>query len=98
MRLTSHCIQRRDTLRRLIDLAHSEHPSLKTIAATHIKFFIKDFPDLEDDALNAVYDLCEDTVASVCSAPPSTHTLHINPSLGSYKGLCCHRRRVTGAE
>ncbi|KAI0779607.1 hypothetical protein C8Q74DRAFT_1199239 [Fomes fomentarius] len=56
---------RRDTLKRLIDLAHSPHPSLKIIAATNLKLFIKDFPELEDDAINAVYDLCEDTVSSV---------------------------------
>ncbi|TBU48665.1 hypothetical protein BD309DRAFT_1041531 [Dichomitus squalens] len=56
---------RRDTLKRLIDLAHSTHPSLKVIAATNLKLFIKDFPDLEDDAINAVYDLCEDIVPSV---------------------------------
>nr|VWP02470.1 Homocitrate synthase [Ganoderma boninense] len=56
---------RRDTLKRLIDLAHSPHPSLKIIAATHLKLFIRDFSDLEDDAINAVYDLCEDPAAGV---------------------------------
>ncbi|PIL36299.1 hypothetical protein GSI_01962 [Ganoderma sinense ZZ0214-1] len=56
---------RRDTLKRLIDLAHSPHPSLKIIAATHLKLFVRDFSDLEDDAINAVYDLCEDPVAAV---------------------------------
>ena len=33
---------------------------MKTVAAQNIKYFIKDFPELEDDAINAVYDLCED--------------------------------------
>ncbi|KAI0674909.1 hypothetical protein C8Q78DRAFT_964902 [Trametes maxima] len=56
---------RKDTLKRLIDLAHSEHASLKIIAATNLKLFIKDFPELEDEAINAVYDLCEDPVSSV---------------------------------
>ncbi|KAI0829746.1 hypothetical protein BC628DRAFT_1477435 [Trametes gibbosa] len=56
---------RKDTLKRLIDLAHSSHSSLKILAATNIKLFIRDFPDLEDDAINAVYDLCEDPVANV---------------------------------
>ncbi|RPD58686.1 hypothetical protein L227DRAFT_504962 [Lentinus tigrinus ALCF2SS1-6] len=56
---------RRDTLKKLIDLAHSPHPSLKILAATNLKLFIKDFPDLEDDAINAVYDLCEDPVSNV---------------------------------
>ncbi|KAI0769397.1 hypothetical protein BD413DRAFT_83385 [Trametes elegans] len=58
-------VLRKDTLRRLIDLAHSQHPSLKIIAATNLKLFIKDFPDLEDEAINAVYDLCEDPASSV---------------------------------
>ncbi|CDO78097.1 hypothetical protein BN946_scf184634.g3 [Trametes cinnabarina] len=56
---------RRDALKRLIDLAHSPHSSLKVIAATNLKFFIKDFPELEEEAINAVYDLCEDPVSSV---------------------------------
>ncbi|KAI0708908.1 hypothetical protein C8T65DRAFT_649312 [Cerioporus squamosus] len=56
---------RRDTLKKLIDLAHSPHSSLKIVAATNLKLFIKDFPDLEDDAINAVYDLCEDPVSNV---------------------------------
>ncbi|KAL6303506.1 hypothetical protein BKA93DRAFT_734804 [Sparassis latifolia] len=56
---------RRDALKRLIDLAHSPYPNLKVIAATNLKLFIKDFPELEDDAINAVYDLCEDQVTQV---------------------------------
>ncbi|KAI9061682.1 hypothetical protein FKP32DRAFT_1612897 [Trametes sanguinea] len=56
---------RKDTLKRLIDLAHSPHSSLKIIAATNLKLFIKDFPELEEEAINAVYDLCEDPVSSV---------------------------------
>lgn len=35
------------------------------IAAENLKYFIKDFPELEDDAINAVYDLCEDQVTKV---------------------------------
>ena len=49
-------------MKRLIELAHSPYPNLKVIAATNLKNFIKDFPELEDDAINAVYDLCEDPV------------------------------------
>ena len=52
--------QRRDILKKLIDLVHSPHSSLKSFAANNIKFFIKEFPELEDEAINAVYDLCED--------------------------------------
>ncbi|OSX65813.1 hypothetical protein POSPLADRAFT_1043402 [Postia placenta MAD-698-R-SB12] len=56
---------RKEVLKRLIDLAHSPHPKLKMIAANNLKSFIKDFPDLEDEAINAVYDLCEDPVTKV---------------------------------
>ncbi|PCH35985.1 hypothetical protein WOLCODRAFT_108007 [Wolfiporia cocos MD-104 SS10] len=56
---------RREVLRRLIDLAHSPHPKLKMTAAQNLNKYIKDFPDLEDDAINAVYDLCEDPVTKV---------------------------------
>ncbi|KAI0058123.1 hypothetical protein BV25DRAFT_1862609 [Artomyces pyxidatus] len=51
---------RKDTLKRLIELAHSLHPPLKKIAANNIARFFKDFPDLDEDAINAIYDLCED--------------------------------------
>ncbi|KIJ68040.1 hypothetical protein HYDPIDRAFT_107637 [Hydnomerulius pinastri MD-312] len=51
---------RRAAFSALIELAHSPHPSLKSYAAGHIQVFFDDFPDLEEDAINAVYDLCED--------------------------------------
>ena len=91
--------QRRDTLKRLIDLAHSTYPSLKVIAATNLKLFIKDFPDLEDDAINAVYDLCEDPVPSVRASAYAAVSLrlHIVP-LGPHQGLCCHCRRLSRAK
>lgn len=69
--LTFYRGQRRDALKRLIDLAHSPYPNLKLIAATNLKHFIKDFPDFEDDAINAVYDLCEDQVSKVRPSPLS---------------------------
>ncbi|TFY56680.1 hypothetical protein EVJ58_g7487 [Rhodofomes roseus] len=56
---------RKEALKRLIDLAHSPHSKLKIIVAQNFKIFIKEFPDLEDDAINAVYDLCEDQVTKV---------------------------------
>ncbi|EPQ57138.1 hypothetical protein GLOTRDRAFT_120457 [Gloeophyllum trabeum ATCC 11539] len=56
---------RRETLRRLIELAHSPSPALKSLVASNIKYYIKDFPDLEDDAINAVYDLCEDPISKI---------------------------------
>lgn len=51
---------RKHALGRAIRLAHSPHTSLKRMAAVNIAKFFKAFPDLEEDAINAVYDLCED--------------------------------------
>ncbi|KAG2095510.1 hypothetical protein BD769DRAFT_1516823 [Suillus cothurnatus] len=51
---------RRDALTKLIEIAHSSNSQLKCYAANHIRNFFNDFPDLEEDAINVVYDLCED--------------------------------------
>lgn len=51
---------RRDALTKLIEVAHSSNSQLKCYAANHIRYFFNDFPDLEEDAINVVYDLCED--------------------------------------
>ncbi|KAG0707033.1 hypothetical protein DFH29DRAFT_898065 [Suillus ampliporus] len=51
---------RRDALTKLIEIAHSSDSQLKCYAANHIRYFFNDFPDLEEDAINVVYDLCED--------------------------------------
>ncbi|KAI9571674.1 hypothetical protein HD554DRAFT_2168922 [Boletus coccyginus] len=56
---------RRDAFQELIALTNSSHPLLKSYAAGHIHVFFNDFPDLEEDAINAVYDLCEDQDAKV---------------------------------
>ncbi|KAH9916838.1 uncharacterized protein B0H18DRAFT_1036990 [Fomitopsis serialis] len=56
---------RKEAMKRLIELARSPHPKLKIVVAQNLKVFIKDFPELEDDAINAVYDLCEDQVMKV---------------------------------
>ncbi|KAG9316828.1 apoptosis inhibitory protein 5-domain-containing protein [Chiua virens] len=56
---------RREAFQELIELAHSSQPSLKSYAAGHIHVFFNDFPDLEEDAINAVYDLCEDQDSKV---------------------------------
>lgn len=53
-------MQRRDALKRLLELARAEHSALKKIAAGNITKFFKDFPELDEDAINAIYDLCED--------------------------------------
>ncbi|KAF8070158.1 hypothetical protein FPV67DRAFT_1754654 [Lyophyllum atratum] len=52
--------QRRDALKRLVDLTHSPHENLKILAAQNIRYLFVDFPELEEEAINAVYDLCED--------------------------------------
>ena len=41
-------------------MAHASEASLKKLAAENIPKFYKVFPDLEEDAINAIYDLCED--------------------------------------
>ncbi|KAF8444883.1 hypothetical protein L210DRAFT_3531311 [Boletus edulis BED1] len=51
---------RKEAFQELITLTHSRNPLLKSYAAAHIHVFFNDFPDLEEDAINAVYDLCED--------------------------------------
>ncbi|KAJ7141110.1 hypothetical protein C8R44DRAFT_692909 [Mycena epipterygia] len=51
---------RRKTLNKLIDLIHTPHPPLKILAAKNIPDLFNDFPDEEEAAINAVYDLCED--------------------------------------
>ncbi|TFY71627.1 hypothetical protein EVG20_g1382 [Dentipellis fragilis] len=57
--------QRREALKRLIDLSRSPHAHLKKFAASNITKFFKDFPDLDEDAINAIYDLCEDQDSKV---------------------------------
>ncbi|KAN0091367.1 hypothetical protein V8E55_004933 [Tylopilus felleus] len=56
---------RREAFQELITLTHSSHSLLKSYAAGHVHVFFNDFPDLEEDAINAVYDLCEDQDSKV---------------------------------
>ncbi|KAI0275618.1 apoptosis inhibitory protein 5-domain-containing protein [Russula aff. rugulosa BPL654] len=51
---------RKDALVHAIHLSRSPHASLKRLAAINIVKFFRAFPDLEEEAINAVYDLCED--------------------------------------
>ncbi|KAG6880340.1 hypothetical protein C0992_011091 [Termitomyces sp. T32_za158] len=51
--------------RDITDLTHSPHPNLRILAAQNIGSFFTDFPELEEEAINAVYDLCEDQTAAV---------------------------------
>ncbi|KAJ7162251.1 hypothetical protein C8R46DRAFT_1353235 [Mycena filopes] len=56
---------RRKTLNKLIDLTHTSHTALKILAAKGIPDLFNDFPDEEEAAINAVYDLCEDQSPTV---------------------------------
>ncbi|KAJ7252107.1 hypothetical protein B0H12DRAFT_624426 [Mycena haematopus] len=52
-------------LNKLIELTHTQKTSLKILAAKNIPYLFNDFPDEEETAINAVYDLCEDQEKSV---------------------------------
>jgi hypothetical protein len=67
---TSFPAQRRDALVHAIRLSHSPHASLKRLAAVNIAKFFKAFPDIEEDAINAIYDLCEDQDQNVSRHAP----------------------------
>lgn len=58
---------RRGAFQELIQLVHFPHTSLqsKSYAAGQIPRFFNDFHDLEEEAINAVYDLCEDQDSKV---------------------------------
>ncbi|KAH9170943.1 hypothetical protein EDB89DRAFT_2184858 [Lactarius sanguifluus] len=56
-------------------LAHSHHTSLRRMAASNIAKLFKAFLDLEKDAINAVYDLCEGQDPNVHRAGNITHRL-----------------------
>ncbi|KAF6761162.1 apoptosis inhibitory protein 5-domain-containing protein [Ephemerocybe angulata] len=58
-------VLRKETLTVLIRTTHSASTTLKILAAKNIQFFFKDFPELEEQAINAVYDLCEDQDSEV---------------------------------
>lgn len=52
---------------RILELTHSDSMESKRFAAANIKNYITLFPDLEDDVINAIYDLCEDQASLVRS-------------------------------
>ena len=58
-------MQRKTAFENLIELTRIGAPPLKIVAAQQISRFLDDFPDLEEDAINAVYDLCEDSLTEV---------------------------------
>lgn len=57
--------QRREVLQSLIKLTQSPTAMLKMLAAHEIPQFFNNFADLEEDAINAIYDLCEDPESKV---------------------------------
>jgi hypothetical protein len=61
-----------------IKLAHSSPYVAQTHGRFNIAKFFKAFPDLEEDAINAVYDLCEDQDPNVrsCSSQCGLSTVH----------------------
>jgi hypothetical protein len=81
-------LQRKHALSHAIKLAHSSHTSLKRMAAFNIAKFFKAFPELEEDAINAVYDLCEDQDPNVRHT-----TLRTVPSADSF--YCRYESRGT---
>ncbi|KAI4519247.1 hypothetical protein K525DRAFT_280197 [Schizophyllum commune Loenen D] len=64
-RLPKKCTERKTAFENLIELTRIGAPPLKIVAAQQISRFLDDFPDLEEDAINAVYDLCEDSLTEV---------------------------------
>ena len=84
--------QRREALKCLISTAQATDPTLKKIVTEKVKDFFVDFPDLQDEAINAIYDLCEDQDQSVrisvsCDLPQVQ--IHFNVQ-GSNLGLWRH--------
>jgi hypothetical protein len=67
---SSFLAQRRDALVHALRLSHSPHAPLKRLAAVNIAKFFKAFPDIEEDAINAIYDLCEDQDQNVSRHAP----------------------------
>ncbi|KAF8507479.1 apoptosis inhibitory protein 5-domain-containing protein [Hysterangium stoloniferum] len=56
---------KRDALRRLIGLTRTSSRELKVFAAQNFSHYFKDFPDLEEEVIDSVYDICEDPDSSV---------------------------------
>ncbi|KAH8116616.1 hypothetical protein DFH11DRAFT_1221980 [Phellopilus nigrolimitatus] len=51
---------RKEAFKRLLGFAHAEDALHKKLVTEKVKEYFVDFPDLQDEAINAVYDLCED--------------------------------------
>ncbi|KAI5117854.1 hypothetical protein M0805_007697 [Coniferiporia weirii] len=51
---------RREAFKRLLSLAQVQNSAHKKFVTEKVKDYFVDFPDLQDEAINAVYDMCED--------------------------------------
>ena len=85
-------------MKKLIDLSHSQYSAVKLTVADKIPSYLKDFPDIEDEAINAVYDLCEDSDPNVRMFFVRVLLLLLNMSkLGSNTWVPYHQCRIQGA-
>lgn len=53
-------LQRKEAFRRLLNLAQEPDSFSKKLVTEKVKDFFVDFPELQDEAINIVYDMCED--------------------------------------
>lgn len=60
----------KDELLRLLDHAQSGSIEKKRTAAGDLPGYIQKVPEMQDDIVNAVYDLCEDSSVEVSIVPP----------------------------
>ncbi|KAG7098253.1 hypothetical protein E1B28_000215 [Marasmius oreades] len=58
-------ITRRNALQQLIEATRSPYSQVKIFAARNMAELFQNFPDLEEEAINAIYDLCEDQDSQV---------------------------------
>lgn len=62
-----------DDLLQLLDHVQSGNIEKKRKAAEDLPHYIQKVPEMQDDVVNAVYDLCEDTSAEVSVVPEIFH-------------------------
>lgn len=68
-------LQKREALRRLISLTRMNSRELKVFAAQHFSHYFKDFPDMEQEVIDCVYDICEDPESQVRYSEIRPHTV-----------------------
>lgn len=57
----------------MLDYAQSGSNEKKRMAAEDLSRYIQKVPEMQDDVVNAVYDLCEDPSAEVGGVSPVCH-------------------------